>query len=196
MLRIGRPLPNISVRDRVSIGIFERRPPLLPGWRREVTPPTQVVRPPFFVNENKFFAPLVQVTPSTERQLADDLTANEAKAMLIADANVLEHGSAKPRSPYAKAQIAWRRRAATAIPTKSKVESEEKKRHQRELAFDLLGRVPTEGDQHQRSKRLRAEKKAIVQTIAAAFGCSERETTKRFGVWFKEFLRSRDAAEG
>jgi hypothetical protein len=28
--------------------------------RREVTPPTQAVRPPFFVNENKFFAPLVQ----------------------------------------------------------------------------------------------------------------------------------------
>ena len=52
--------------------------------RREVTPPAQVVRPPFFVNENKFFAPLVQVTPSTERQLADDLTANEAKAMLVA----------------------------------------------------------------------------------------------------------------
>src|SRR6516165_10262410 len=84
MLRIGRPLPNICVRDRASIDIFERRPPLLPGWRREVTPPTQVVRPPFFVNENKFFAPLVQVTPSTERQLADDLTANEAKAMLVA----------------------------------------------------------------------------------------------------------------
>jgi hypothetical protein len=161
----------------------------------EATPPPQVVRPPLFVNKNKFFAPLVQVTPSTERQLADDLTANEAKAMLVADANALEHGSAKPLSPDVKARIACLRRAAKAISTKSKVASEEKKRHQRELAFDLLGRVPTEGDQHQRSKRLRAEKKAIAQAIAVAFGCSERETTKRFGVWFKEFLRSQDAAE-
>ncbi|HYP11655.1 MAG TPA: hypothetical protein VEQ86_09260, partial [Xanthobacteraceae bacterium] len=80
--------------------------------RREVTPPTQVVRPPFFVNESKFFAPLVQVTPSTERQLADDLTANEAKAMLVADANALEHSSAKPLLPDVKARIAWLRRAA------------------------------------------------------------------------------------
>jgi len=164
--------------------------------RREVTPPAQVVRPPFFVNENKFFAPLVQVTPSTERQLADDLTANEAKAMLVADANALEHSSAKPLLPDVKARIAWLRRAAKAIPTKSKVESEEKIRHQRDLAFDLLCRVPAEGDQRQRRKRLRAEKKAIVHAIAVAFGCSERETTKRVGVWFKEFLRSPDAAEG
>jgi len=155
-----------------------------------------VVRPPFFVNESKFFAPLVQVTPSTERQLADDLTANEAKAMLVADANALEHSSAKPLLPDVKARIAWLRRAANAIPTKSKVESEEKIRHQRELAFDLLGRVPAEGDQHQWRKRLRAEKKTIVQAIAVAFGCSEKETTKRFGVWFKEFLQSRVAAEG
>jgi hypothetical protein len=164
--------------------------------RREVTPPTQVVRPPFFVNENKFFAPLVQVTPSTERQLADDLTANEAKAMLVADANALEHSSAKPLLPDVKARIAWLRRAAKAIPTKSKVESEEKKRHQRELAFDLLDRVPAEGDQHQWRKRLRAEKKdyrayhrsrvrlqrkgnyqavrRVVQRVFAVTGCGRR----------------------
>jgi hypothetical protein len=179
------------VRDRVSIGILERRPPLLPGWRREVTPPTQVLRPPFFVNENKFFAPLVQVTPSTERQLADDLTANEAKAMLVADANALEHGSVKPLSPYAKGQLAWRRRAAKMIPAKQPetIRHEDELRnavaHQRELALDLIGRV----------KDWRDERKGIAYAISVAFDCSEREVAKKLGKWRKEFLRSHPAAE-
>ena len=94
MLRIGRPLPNISVRDRVSIGIFERRPPLLPGWRREVTPPTQVVRPPFFVNENIIYKPLTQQVPTKVRTTAD------AKVMATANANALEHGQRLPEAAY------------------------------------------------------------------------------------------------
>jgi len=94
MLRIGRPLPNISVRDRVSIGILERRPPLLPGWRREVTPPTQVVRPPFFVNKSIIYTPLTQQVPTKVRTTAD------AKVMATANANALEHGQRLPEAAY------------------------------------------------------------------------------------------------
>jgi hypothetical protein len=82
------------VRDRVSIGIFERRPPLLPGWRREVTPPTQVVRPPFFVNENIIYKPLTQQVPTKVRTTAD------AKVMATANANALEHGQRLPEAAY------------------------------------------------------------------------------------------------
>ena len=95
MLRIGRPLPNISVRDRVSIGIFQRRPPLFPGWRREVTPPTHVVRPPFFVNESVIYPPLTQQVPTKVRTTAD------AKVMATANANALEHGRRRlPEEAY------------------------------------------------------------------------------------------------
>ena len=74
--------------------MLKRRPPLLPGRRREVTPRTQVVRPAFFVNENKFYAPLAQVTPSKVRTTAD------AKAMATANANALEHGGRLPEAAY------------------------------------------------------------------------------------------------
>jgi hypothetical protein len=119
MLRIGRPLPNICVRDRASIGIFERRRPLLPGWRREVTPPTHVVRPPFFVNENVFYTPLTQQVPTKERMLGGNVTSAELKHVLEANAKALRHGGEPTTMGYSvDAWAAIQERAAEKIPTK------------------------------------------------------------------------------
>ena len=128
MLRIGRPLPNICVRDRASIGIFERRPPLLPGWRREVTPPTHVVRPPFFVNENVFYTPLTQQVPTKERMLGGNVTGAELKHVLEVNAKALRHGGKPTTLGYGTDWATIQERAAKRL----RIKSEQLKAHERD----------------------------------------------------------------
>jgi len=128
MLRIGRPLPNICVRDRASIGIFERRPPLLPGWRREVTPPTHVVRPPFFVNENVFYTPLALQVPTKERMLGGNVTGAELKHVLEANAKALRHGGEPTTLGYGTDWATIQERAAKRL----RIKSEQLKAHERD----------------------------------------------------------------
>jgi hypothetical protein len=128
MLRIGRPLPNISARDRVSIGIFERRPPLLPGWRREVTPPTHVVRPPFFVNKSVIYTPLTQQVPTKERMLGGNVTGAELKHVLEANAKALRHGGKPTTLGYGTDWATIQERAAKRL----RVKSEQLKAHERD----------------------------------------------------------------
>ena len=128
MLRIGRPLPNICVRDRASIDIFERRPPLLPGWRREVTPPTHVVRPPFFVNENVFYTPLALQVPTKERMLGGNVTGAELKHVLEANAKALRHGGEPTTLGYGTDWATIQERAAKRL----RIKSEQLKAHERD----------------------------------------------------------------
>ena len=87
--------------------------------RREVTPPTQVVRPPFFVNENKFFAPLVQQVPTEARMLSDEVTGAEIKNVLEAGAKTVRFGGKPTTVGYSvDAWAAIQERAAEKIPTK------------------------------------------------------------------------------
>ena len=173
MLRIGRPLPNISVRDRVAIGVFERRPPLLPGWRREVTPPTQVVRPPFFVNENVFYPPLTQRVPTKVRTTAD------AKAMATANANALEHGGRLPEAAYPRLmEIDVTRRLAKAARTRP-----EKFRKTAD---------PIEVDQEiSRAREIKKDdpdisRRALAKEVADYFGRKPRTVEEHLKQYFKE----------
>ena len=173
MLRIGRPLPNISVRDRVAIGVFERRPPLLPGWRREVTPPTQVVRPPFFVNENVFYPPLTQRVPTKVRTTAD------AKAMATANANALEHGGRLPEAAYPRLmEIDVTRRLAKAARTRP-----EKFRKTAD---------PIEVDQEiSRAREIKKDdpdisRRALAKKVADYFGRKPRTVEEHLKQYFKE----------
>ena len=87
--------------------------------RREVTPPAQVVRPPFFVNENKFFAPLVQQVPTETRMLSDEVTGAEIKNVLQAGAKAVRFGGKPTTMGYSvDAWAAIQERAAEKIPTK------------------------------------------------------------------------------
>ena len=156
MLRIGRPLPNICVRDRASIGIFERRPPLLPGWRREVTPPTHVVRPPFFVNENVFYTPLALQVPTKERMLGGNVTGAELKHVLEANAKALRHGGKPTTLGYGTDWATIQEGAAKRL----RIKSEQLKAHERDR--------PAEKD------RLRRE----WDTMAAKFWKDDRDAPK------------------
>ena len=87
--------------------------------RREVTPPTHVVRPPFFVNESKFFAPLVQQVPTEARMLSDEVTGAEVKNVLEAGAKAVRFGGKPTTMGYSvDAWAAIQERAAEKIRTK------------------------------------------------------------------------------
>jgi hypothetical protein len=161
------------VRDRVAIGVFERRPPLLPGWRREVTPPTQVVRPPFFVNENVFYPPLTQRVPTKVRTTAD------AKAMATANANALEHGGRLPEAAYPRLmEIDVTRRLAKAARTRP-----EKFRKTAD---------PIEVDQEiSRAREIKKDdpdisRRALAKEVADYFGRKPRTVEEHLKQYFKE----------
>ena len=54
--------------------------------------PTQVVRPPVFVNESVIYPPLVQQVRRKERMLGGNVTSAELKHVLEANAKALRHG--------------------------------------------------------------------------------------------------------
>jgi hypothetical protein len=154
--------------------------------------PTQVVGPPFFVNENKFFAPLVQVVPTEERMLSDKVTNAEIKDVLEAYAKALRHGGKPTTLGYSTdAWAAIQERAATKVPTKppGKIESEKRQRDavqcQRELALDLFRRLPRD--------RWRTETKHIAGAITVAFDRSEKQALREVTKLRNELLRSHPA---
>jgi hypothetical protein len=94
----------------------------------QVTPPTQVVRPPFFVNENKFFAPLVQQVPTKERMLGGNVTSAELKHVLEANAKALRHGGEPTTLGYGTDWATIQERAAERL----RVKSEQLKAHEKD----------------------------------------------------------------
>jgi hypothetical protein len=62
--------------------------------------------------------------------------------------------------------------------------------HQRELAFDLFGRLPLENVRAAKTWKFIA--RDIARTIAGAFDRSVDEMLRKLPKWRKEFLRSRD----
>ena len=97
--------------------------------RREVTPPTQVVRSEFFVNESKFFAPLVQQVPTEARMLSDEVTGAEIKNVLEAGAKAARFGGKPTTMGYSvDAWAAIQERAAKRL----RVKSEQLKAHERD----------------------------------------------------------------
>jgi phosphopantothenoylcysteine synthetase/decarboxylase len=86
--------------------------------RREVTPPTQVVRPPFFVNENVIYPPLAQQVPTKERMLGGNVTSAELKHVLEANAKALRHGGKPTTLGYGTDWATIQERAAEKIRTK------------------------------------------------------------------------------
>jgi hypothetical protein len=100
----------------------------LPGWRREVTPPTHVVRPPFFVNENVFYTPLTQQVPTKERMLGGNVTSAELKHVLEANAKALRHGGEPTTLGYGTDWATIQERAAKRL----RIKSEQLKAHERD----------------------------------------------------------------
>jgi|SRR5262249_8448516 hypothetical protein len=127
--RIGPPLPSAQVCERVAVGPLARKFPLLPArYQAKAPPPTQVVRPPFFVNENTFFAPLVQQVPTKERMLGGNVTGAELKHVLEANAKALRHGGKPTTLGYGTDWATIQELAAKRL----RVKSEQLKAHERD----------------------------------------------------------------
>jgi hypothetical protein len=126
--RIGPPLPSAQVCERVAVGPLARKFPLLPApYQAKAPPPTQVVRPEFFDNKNEFYAPLVQVVPTTERMLSDKVTSAELKHVLEANAKALRHGGKPTTLGYGTDWATIQERAAKKLRTKRESLDTEKK---------------------------------------------------------------------
>ena len=89
--------------------------------------PTQVVRPPFFVNENEFYAPLVQQVPTKEHMLGGNVTGAELKHVLEASARALRHSGEPTTLGYGTEWATIQERAAERL----RVKSEQLKAHER-----------------------------------------------------------------
>src|SRR5262249_47517533 len=96
--------------------------------RREVTPPTQTLQPSLFINENKFFPPLVQQVPTKERMLGGNVTGAELKHVLEANAKALRHGGKPTTLGYGTDWATIQERAAKRL----RVKSEQLKAHERD----------------------------------------------------------------
>jgi hypothetical protein len=93
-MTIGRPLPNVTVRERVSVDCFARRWPLLESRR---PPPAQVLRPPFVADEEQLFLP-EQVLATYALQTPPLVERDETQV----EAEVLEQQRARGRKAGAK----------------------------------------------------------------------------------------------
>jgi hypothetical protein len=156
--RIGPPLPSAQVCERVAVGPLARKFPLLPArYQAKAPPPTQEVRPPFFVNENTFFAPLVQQVPTKERMLGGNVTGAELKHVLEVNAKALRHGGKPTTLGYGTDWATIQELAAKRL----RVKSEQLKAHERDR--------PAEKD------RLRRKWNAMDDTIRKV----EPDLTKR-----------------
>jgi hypothetical protein len=114
---------------RVAVGPFARPWPLVnPPPRREPLLPTQVVRPPFFVNENVFYTPLTQQVPTKERMLGGNITGAELKHVLEANAKALRHGGKPTTLGYGTDWATIQERAAERL----RVKSEQLKAHEKD----------------------------------------------------------------
>ena len=155
--RIGPPLPSAQVCERIAVGPLARKFPLLPArYQAKAPPPTQVVRPPFFVNENTFFAPLVQQVPTKERMLGGNVTGAELKHVLEANAKALRHGGKPTTLGYGTDWATIQELAAKRL----RVKSEQLKAHER--------------DRRAEKDRLRRE----WDTMAAKFWKDDRDAPK------------------
>jgi hypothetical protein len=140
--------------------------------RREVTPPTRVVRPPFFVNENKFFAPLVQQVPTKERMLGGNVTSAELKHVLEANAKALRHGGEPTTLGYGTDWATILERAAERL----RVKSEQLKAHEKDRTAekDRRRRQWNATDATIRKDEPNLKKRDRAKKIAAKLGGSWR----------------------
>src|SRR5262245_15187993 len=127
--RIGPPLPSAQVCERVAVGPLARKFPLLPApYHAKAPPPTQTLQPSLFINENKFFPPLVQVVPTAERMLSDKVTSADLKHVLEANAKALRHGGEPTTLGYGTDWATIQERAAERL----RVKSEQLKAHEKD----------------------------------------------------------------
>jgi hypothetical protein len=196
--RIGPPLPSAQVCERVAVGPLARKFPLLPARYQakappptqvvrppffvnentffaplvQVTPPTQVVRPPFFVNENKFFAPLVQQVPMKERMLGGNVTGAELKHVLEANAKALRHGGKPTTLGYGTDWATIQERAAERL----RVKSEQLKAHEKDRTAEKDRRRRTWNAMDAKIRKVEPDltKRDRAKKIAAKLGGSWR----------------------
>jgi hypothetical protein len=134
--------------------------------------PTQVVGPPFFVNENEFYAPLALEVPTKERMLGGNVTGAELKHVLEANAKALRHDGKPTTLGYGTDWATIQERAAERLRVKSEQlkdheknrTAEKDRRHRNWNAMDAAIRK----DEPDLTKRDRAKK------IAAKLGGSWR----------------------
>ena len=91
-------------------------------------PTTQTLQPSLFINENKFFPPLVQQVPTKERMLGDNVTSAELKHVLEANAKALRHGGKPTTLGYGTDWATIQERAAERL----RVKSEQLKAHEKD----------------------------------------------------------------
>jgi hypothetical protein len=86
--RIGRPLPNVTVRERVPVDCFARRGPLFEQQPRRpaAPPPAQVLGPPLLADEEQLFPPeQVLATYALQTPPLEERNETEVKAEVKAE---------------------------------------------------------------------------------------------------------------
>jgi len=134
--------------------------------------PTQVVGLPFFVNENKFYAPLVQVVPTEERMLSDKVTNAEIKHVLEANAKALRHGGKPTTLGYGTDWATIQERAAERL----RVKSEQLKAHEKDRTAEKDRRRRTWNAMDAKIRKVEPDltKRDRAKKIAAKLGGSWR----------------------
>jgi hypothetical protein len=171
--RIGPPLPSAQVCERVAVGPLARKFPLLPApYHAKALPPTQVVRPPFFDNENEIYTPLAQQVPTKERMLGANITGAELKHVLEANARALRHGGEPTTLGYGTDWATIQELAAKRL----RVKSDQLKAHEKDRTAekDLRRRDWNAMDAKIRKDEPNLTKRDRAKKIAARLGGSWR----------------------